>query len=106
MIRSTKKTHRPTCRGISFRELRCGTAKVHCRVEELREKIDSQTGEVIASNPGEIQEHDAATIRFETEPVVVERFAEFAEFGRFLLVKDGRNIGAGVVLTTNLRKVC
>jgi hypothetical protein len=38
---------------------------------------------VIASNPGEIQEHDAATICFETEPVVVERFAEFPEFGRF-----------------------
>ncbi|MGC9444801.1 MAG: GTP-binding protein [Candidatus Methanospirareceae archaeon] len=81
-------------------ELRCGTAKVRCRIEEIREKIDSQTGEVIASNPEEIQEHDAATILFQTEPVVVERFVTFPELGRFVLVKEGRNIGAGVVLST------
>ncbi len=79
-------------------ELRCGTAKVRCEIKEIKEKIDSETGEVMERNPEEINEHDAATIVFATEPLVVEKFAEIPELGRFVLVKDGKNTGAGVVL--------
>ena len=79
-------------------ELRCGTAKVRCEIKEIKEKIDSETGEVQEENAEEINEHDAATIVFATEPLVVEKFVEIPELGRFVLVKDGKNIGAGVVL--------
>ncbi|MHC1567094.1 MAG: GTP-binding protein [Candidatus Syntropharchaeia archaeon] len=79
-------------------ELRCGTAKVRCKVKEIRERIDSETGEVLEENPNEIREHDAAVILFESEPIVVERFTEIPELGRFVLVKGGKNIGAGVIL--------
>ena len=82
-------------------ELRCGTAKVECEIREIKEKINSETGEVIETNPNGINEHDAATIVFDTEPLVVEKFAEIPELGRFVLVKNGRNIGAGVVLDAN-----
>ena len=82
-------------------ELRCGTAKVRCEIKEIKEKIDSETGEVMEENPEEINEHDAATIVFATEPLVVEKFVEIPELGRFVLVKNGRNIGAGVVLDAN-----
>jgi bifunctional enzyme CysN/CysC len=78
-------------------ELRCGTARVKCEVKEIREKINSETGEVVERQPAEISENDAATIVFGTEPLVVEKFSEIPELGRFVLVKD-RNIGAGVVL--------
>jgi small GTP-binding protein len=80
-------------------ELRCGTARVKCEVKEIREKINSETGEVVEKQPAEIGENDAATILFATEPLVVEKFSEIPELGRFVLVKD-RNIGAGVVLET------
>jgi elongation factor 1-alpha len=79
-------------------ELRCGTAKVKCKIKEIKEKINSETGEVVEENPEEIHEHDAATIVFATEPLVVEKFAEIPELGRFVLVKANKNIGAGVVL--------
>lgn len=79
-------------------ELRCGTARVGCELKEIYERINSETGEVLERYPGELGEHDAATIRFATEPLVVERFAEIPELGRFVLVKQGRSIGAGVVL--------
>jgi elongation factor 1-alpha len=79
-------------------ELRCGTAKVRCEIKEIKEKINSETVEVIEKYPKEINEHDAATIVFATEPLVVEKFAEIPELGRFVLVKNERNIGAGVVL--------
>jgi translation elongation factor EF-1alpha len=80
-------------------ELRCGTRKVRCAVKEIREKINSETGEVMARYPDSIGEHEAATIVFTTEPLVVEKFADIPELGRFVLVRD-KNIGAGVVLET------
>jgi small GTP-binding protein len=78
-------------------ELRCGTRRVNCEIKEIRERINSETGEVVERQPAEISENDAATILFATEPLVVERFSEIPELGRFILVKD-KNIGAGVVL--------
>lgn len=79
-------------------ELKCGTRKVRCRIEELREKIDSETGEVLMKSPDYISEHEAATVVFKTEPLVVERFARIPELGRFVLVRERKNIGAGIVL--------
>jgi small GTP-binding protein len=78
-------------------ELRCGTRRVECQVKEIREKINSETGEVMAKQPDSISEHEAATIIFATEPLVAEKFSDIPELGRFILVRD-RNIGAGVVL--------
>lgn len=78
-------------------ELRCGTRRVKCEIKEIREKINSETGEVMAKSPDQISEHEAATIIFATEPLVVEKFSEIPELGRFILVRGG-NIGAGVVL--------
>ena len=82
-------------------ELRCGTRRVRCEIKEIKEKINSETGEVVERQPAEIGENDAATILFATEPLVVEKFSEIPELGRFILVKD-RNIGAGVVLEAGI----
>lgn len=79
-------------------ELRCGTAKVKCVIKEIKEIINSETGEMIDKNPEKMKEHDAATVLFSTEPLVVEKFSEIPELGRFVMVKDSKNIGAGVVL--------
>jgi small GTP-binding protein len=78
-------------------KLRCGTRRVNCEIKEIREKINSETGEVMERQPAEITENEAATILFATQPLVVEKFSDIPELGRFILVKD-RNIGAGVVL--------
>jgi small GTP-binding protein len=82
-------------------ELRCGTRRVSCELKEIRERINSETGEVMEKQPSEISEHEAATILFATEPLVVEKFSEIPELGRFILVRD-RNIGAGVVLEAGI----
>jgi len=80
-------------------ELRCGTRRVRCEIKEILDKINSETGEVMEKYPAQINEHEAATIIFATEPIVVEKFSDIPELGRFVLVR-GRNIGAGVVLET------
>ena len=48
--------------------------------------------------PSEVKAGDAAVIVFETEPVVVERFSEIPPLGRFALLREGKNIGAGIVI--------
>lgn len=82
-------------------ELRCGTKRVKCTVKEIREKINSETGAVMEKSAGHINEHEAATIVFSTDPIVVEQFSFIPELGRFLLVRD-KNIAAGIVLETKI----
>ena len=65
---------------------------------DIKEKINSETGEVMLENTSEIGEHEAATVIFNTEPMVIEKFSEIPELGRFVLARHGKNIGAGVVL--------
>ena len=77
--------------------LRCGAQRIRCEIKEIREKINSETGEVMERHPTAISENEAATILFATEPLVVEKFSDIPELGRFVLVRD-KNIGAGVVL--------
>ena len=79
-------------------EIKCGTKRAGCLVKEIRERIDSETGEVLEKNSQEIGESEAATILFKTEPLVVEKFSEMPELGRFILARGGKNIGAGVII--------
>ena len=79
-------------------EIKCGPKKVKCRVEKIIERLSSETGEVIDNSAGEIIANEAATVVLNTEPLVVERFIDIPELGRFVLARDGKNIGAGIVL--------
>jgi elongation factor 1-alpha len=67
-------------------------------VQEIRERINSETGEVMGKGTERIEESEAATIVFKAEPLVVEKFSEIPELGRFVMSRGGKNIGAGVVL--------
>ena len=78
--------------------MKCGTERTRCLVQEIKEGISSETGEVMGENLAEIGENEAATIVFKTEPVVVEKFSEIPELGRFVLARKSKNIAAGVVL--------
>ena len=81
-------------------EIKCGTKKTKCRVKEIKERINSETGEVMGKNTGEIGANEAATIIFATEPLVLEKFSEIPELGRFVIARKNKNVGAGVVLET------
>jgi small GTP-binding protein len=79
-------------------EMKCGTRRTRCLVREIKERINSETGEMMGKDKGEIGENEAATIFFETEPLVIEKFSDIPELGRFVLARRGKNVGAGVVL--------
>jgi len=83
-------------------EIKCGTKRAKCRVQEISEKISSETGEVIGKNVAGFEKNEAATIIFRTEPLVVEEFSEIPELGRFVVAREGSNIGVGFVLETSI----
>lgn len=83
-------------------QIKCATKKADCTVRQIRERISSETGEVLGRDPKQIGENDAATVVFDTEPFVAERFSDIPELGRFVLARGGRNVGAGVILETAL----
>ncbi len=86
-------------RGDEF-EINCGAKRARCQVKEIKERINSETGEVMGKNSGEIGANEAATIIFATEPLVLEKFSEIPELGRFVIARKNKNVGAGVVLET------
>ena len=77
-------------------ELRCGTKQVGCRVLEVSKRISSETGLEILGD--KLAKQDSGTVVLSTEPIVVERFEDDPELGRFTLSKRGKNIAVGVVL--------
>ncbi len=79
-------------------EMKCGTKRARCKVAAIRERINSETGAVIGKDIDRIEENEAATIVFQSEPVVVEVFSELPELGRFIIARGNKNIGAGVIL--------
>jgi elongation factor 1-alpha len=79
--------------------VRCGTAKVNCKVQEILKKINSETGEIIEEFSDRVNLNEAAIVRFRAlEPLVVEKFSDIPELGRFVIARDGKNVGAGIVL--------
>lgn len=78
--------------------IKCGTKRARCVVMEMRKKINPGTGEVLEENVEEMRENEAMTAVFETEPMVMEKFSNIPQLGRFVLTSQGKNIGAGVIL--------
>ncbi len=79
--------------------IKCGTKKVECVIEEIAQKIDSENGRPLEESSADVKPNEAAIIRFHTvEPLVLEKFSEIHSLGRFVISKDGKNAGAGIVL--------
>ena len=79
-------------------EIRCGTKASRGIVREIKERISSESGEVMEISPSFIDENEAGVMVFEVDPMVVEKFLDIPELGRFVLRRGGKNIGAGIVL--------
>jgi elongation factor 1-alpha len=80
------------------------TAQVACTFIEFLEKKDPKTGQTAEKNPQFLKTGDVAIVRIKpTKPVVIEKFSEFPELGRFAVRDMGETIGAGVVMDVTPR---
>ena len=81
------------------------TAQIACQFVEILEKKDPKTGQVVEKNPETIKTGDSALIRVKpTKPIVIEKYSDFKQLGRFAIRDMGQTIGAGVVLDVVPRK--
>ncbi|MEM2229036.1 MAG: translation elongation factor EF-1 subunit alpha [Ignisphaera sp.] len=75
------------------------TASIACRVTEIVAKLDPRTGQVMEKNPPFIKQGDIAIVRFKPiKPMVIEKYSEFPQLGRFALRDMGKTIGIGIVM--------
>ena len=77
----------------------CHTAQVACTITELKKKLDPSSGGVKEENPDFIKTGDAAIIQVKpTRPMVIEKFKEIPQLGRFAIRDMGTTIAAGMVI--------
>jgi elongation factor 1-alpha len=75
------------------------TAQVAATITEITEKKDPKTGQTLQKNPEFIKNGDVAIVKVRpTKPVVVEKYSEFPQLGRFAIRDMGQTVAAGVVL--------
>ena len=75
------------------------TAQVAATITEIAEKKDPKTGQTLQKNPEFIKNGDVAIVKVRpTKPVVVEKYSEFPQLGRFAIRDMGQTVAAGIVL--------
>ncbi len=79
--------------------LRCSTQEKNSRVSAIRERVDSSTLEHLEQNARALLETEVGEVTICTDtPVVVERFTDVPELGRFVLQR-GHDVVAGGIVT-------
>jgi elongation factor 1-alpha len=74
------------------------TAQVACEFTELLKRLDPKTGQVAEENPQTLKTGDAAVVRITPKrPLVLERYKDFPQLGRFAVRDMGQTVAAGVV---------
>jgi len=74
--------------------------------EELLQKLDPRTGQVIEEHPKFLKKGDVAVVKLRPiKPMVIEKYSEFPQLGRFAIRDMGMTIGAGQVIDIEPKKV-
>jgi len=99
--------YHPTAIGAGYTPvLHVHTATVPVRFAELIKKLDPRTGTTIEDHPSFVRQGEAAIIRFKPlKPVVIEKYSEIPQLGRFAIRDSGRTIAAGTVIEIKRAKL-
>jgi elongation factor 1-alpha len=83
----------------------CHTAQVACEFTELLKRLDPKTGQVAEENPQTLKTGDAAVVKITPRrPLVLEKYKEFPQLGRFAIRDMGQTVAAGVVVDVKKRE--
>jgi len=75
------------------------TASIACRIVEIVGKVDPRTGQIVEKNPQFIKAGDIAIVKFKPiKPMVIEKYSEIPQLGRFAMRDMGKTIGIGTVI--------
>ncbi len=78
--------------------IKCATQETTCRIEEIKERINSSTLEVVEENASGLKNLEVGEVLIKTKkPIAVKTFSDVQELGRFVLVKDENTCAGGIV---------
>ncbi|MHA1143796.1 MAG: translation elongation factor EF-1 subunit alpha [Candidatus Helarchaeota archaeon] len=79
------------------------TAQMACTFEQLINKLDVKTGQIVQENPDFLKQDEGGFVKYKpVRPLCIEMFKEFPQLGRFAVRDMGRTVAVGVV--TNVTK--
>jgi len=79
--------------------IRIGTATVNCTVQRIIEKIDPVSLAVISSDSTSLTNGEVGKVAFRPEvPVYTERYSDFPQLGRFVIIGEKGASAAGIIL--------
>ena len=82
------------------------TAQQACTFTKIINKIDPKTGQVSQENPDFIKQGDAALIELTPlKPLVIEKYSEIPQLGRFAVRDMGQTVAAGIVTDVVPKKI-
>ena len=77
------------------------TAHAACKIIQIVKKINPQTGATVEENPDMLKSGDAAVIKVEpTQPLALEKQADFPQLAKFAIRDMGKTVAAGIVIDT------
>ncbi|CAF0839600.1 unnamed protein product [Adineta steineri] len=76
----------------------CHTAHIRCTFAELISKMNRRSGKTIEDHPKFLEADDCGLVKMiPTEPICVERFADYPSLGRFAVCDMRRTVAVGVI---------
>jgi elongation factor 1-alpha len=82
------------------------TAQQACTFTKLLKKIDPKSGQTSQENPDFIKQGDSALIELmPLKPLVIEKYSDFPQLGRFAVRDMGRTVAVGVVMDSKTKSV-
>ena len=74
------------------------TAQVACRFDQILQKLDQRSGQVIQENPDFVKKGESMIAKLiPLKPMVIESYKEFPQLGRFAVRDMGMTVAVGIV---------
>ncbi|MBE0525859.1 MAG: elongation factor 1-alpha, partial [Candidatus Thorarchaeota archaeon] len=74
------------------------TSQVACRFDQILQKIDQRSGQVLEENPDFVKKGESMIAKLvPLKPMVIESYKEFPQLGRFAVRDMGMTVAVGIV---------
>lgn len=81
------------------------TAQVACRFDQILQKLDQRSGQVIQENPDFVKKGESMIAKLvPLKPMVIESYKEFPQLGRFAVRDMGMTVAVGIVTKVTPRQ--
>lgn len=78
---------------------RCATQSAVCKIEKIYKRFDPADAAVIEKDAKQIDSSEVAEVEIKLEKnVVIDKFADIPELGRFILESNGHTLAGGIIV--------